>query len=583
LFLLCGSYGLGGFLPSAFSQQQDQSASVRLELAKLQNHSVTVRFNLRTYRNGRYAGLLYREARARLRPSGTSQQQINASYFVLEETIHDKSRSARMVDRRYDATLRAGADGSLQPQERTPFPRRRNFPVAPGEPVSPQESWRAPVTLTIDPLWSGTYYEIPTSAAYEYSGTDQYQGRTVHVVRAQYGFRTELGSGTRYSPSGGGGTPGAGTEGFGIRGSAGPGNNSGGSGTSGADNSLGPGPGSSQAGPGNNSGGAGRSPGSGGSPRGGRGTARPPVTQQIDSRPTRAQGSHTVDILIDAQNGRPVLMRDRIQEEYRFQNGDTVRFDGFALTFFDELTPIDRPQLARRLRDSLGIAQAPPDTDDTPNPGPGRTGQGPGNQQDPGSQQDGRDQPGGPDGPAEDPGNQPGGPDGQQGPGNQPGNQPDTPSPEPSRGGPEGPQQPQEPEPDIAALNDPDNEAVANVEVEESDEGVRIRLKQLRFQPDQAVLLPEERTRLDAVADALAQTAPRPLLVVGHTADVGKPQGQQQLSVARAKAIVDALTARGIDPDRLLYEGRGARDPVAPNDTEAGRARNRRVEIHVLE
>jgi OOP family OmpA-OmpF porin len=75
----------------------------------------------------------------------------------------------------------------------------------------------------------------------------------------------------------------------------------------------------------------------------------------------------------------------------------------------------------------------------------------------------------------------------------------------------------------------------------------------------------------------------RTLLVVGHTADVGSPGSQQALSVDRAQAIVDKLKAAGIPPSSLLYEGRGGREPVAPNDTEANKARNRRVEIIVLD
>jgi len=70
---------------------------------------------------------------------------------------------------------------------------------------------------------------------------------------------------------------------------------------------------------------------------------------------------------------------------------------------------------------------------------------------------------------------------------------------------------------------------------------------------------------------------------VGHTADVGNPVGQKKLSLERAKAIVDALVRMGIPQDRFLYEGRGAEEPVAPNTDEANRARNRRVEITILE
>lgn len=505
---------------------------VRLDLSRLQSHSVTVRLNLRTYLNDRYNGLIYREVRARLRPadvgssggadnsggsrasdvadrsgsaaaSGGAGTTIRPNYFVLEESIRDMRQSARHVDRHYEATLRRGSDGAVQPDGSAPFPRRRGFPASPDEAVEPGDTWSAPVSLTVDPLWSGTYYEIPTSASYEYVGMDQYQGSEVYVVRAQYGLRSALGAGTRY------------------------------------DTTAGSGGASSQ------------QPG---------GPSRP-VTRQIDSTPMRVQGSHTIDILIDADSGTPVLMRDRIQEQYRFESGETLRFDGFALTFFDESSPLDGTRVARQLRESLGIASAP---NDDSRPGrPDNAGRAPG---DGGTSPDTGDNPG--------TGRDNGAP--HTGPGTD-GESDTAASPLSHPGEPEGPVTPDEPIPDI------DTSGTTNLEVEESEEGVRLRLKQLRFRPDQAVLLPAEQQRLDAVADALQETAPRPLLVVGHTADVGNPAGQQRLSVERAKAVVDALTERGIDPDRIIYEGRGARDPVTSNETDQRRAQNRRVEIHVLD
>ncbi|WP_155816514.1 OmpA family protein [Spirochaeta thermophila] len=119
--------------------------------------------------------------------------------------------------------------------------------------------------------------------------------------------------------------------------------------------------------------------------------------------------------------------------------------------------------------------------------------------------------------------------------------------------------------------------------VEKVPEGIKITLRTLHFLPDQAVLLPGEEAKLDILAEALKKAPDRTILVVGHTADVGKPQGQMALSVARAKTIVEELVKRGIEPDRLIYLGKGGTEPVAPNHTEEGRRLNRRVEIFLLE
>ena len=72
-------------------------------------------------------------------------------------------------------------------------------------------------------------------------------------------------------------------------------------------------------------------------------------------------------------------------------------------------------------------------------------------------------------------------------------------------------------------------------------------------------------------------------LIEGHTASVGKPEGEQKLSVARAKRIAQELSARGITGDRFICRGWGGNKPIANNDSDAGRAQNRRVEITILE
>jgi outer membrane protein OmpA-like peptidoglycan-associated protein len=67
--------------------------------------------------------------------------------------------------------------------------------------------------------------------------------------------------------------------------------------------------------------------------------------------------------------------------------------------------------------------------------------------------------------------------------------------------------------------------------------------------------------------------------VVGHTDDQGKRDANQKLSEARAKAVADFLISQGINASRLDYEGRGPDQPIASNNTAAGRAKNRRIEF----
>ncbi len=125
-------------------------------------------------------------------------------------------------------------------------------------------------------------------------------------------------------------------------------------------------------------------------------------------------------------------------------------------------------------------------------------------------------------------------------------------------------------------------DGVEDVSVDSTDEGVSISIRDVHFKPDQAELLPNEERRLDAIAEALKSTGDGTIKVVGHTADVGRPEGQYVLSVERAKAIIEEMVRRGIDAGRFIYEGRGGTEPIGSNDTEEGRAANRRVEFIIL-
>ncbi len=67
--------------------------------------------------------------------------------------------------------------------------------------------------------------------------------------------------------------------------------------------------------------------------------------------------------------------------------------------------------------------------------------------------------------------------------------------------------------------------------------------------------------------------------IVGHTDSQGDEQSNRILSQQRAESVMAYLIGKGIDPERLSTEGAGETDPIASNDTEAGRARNRRIEF----
>ena len=121
-----------------------------------------------------------------------------------------------------------------------------------------------------------------------------------------------------------------------------------------------------------------------------------------------------------------------------------------------------------------------------------------------------------------------------------------------------------------------------NMLVEETSAGVRLSIRDIKFLPDSAQIVSGETSRLDDVA-AVLKTVPNQLLIEGHTASVGKPEGEQKLSAERAESIAAELVKRGISAGRLICKGWGGNRPVADNSTDSGRAQNRRVEITILE
>ncbi|MCQ2575122.1 MAG: OmpA family protein [Treponema sp.] len=123
--------------------------------------------------------------------------------------------------------------------------------------------------------------------------------------------------------------------------------------------------------------------------------------------------------------------------------------------------------------------------------------------------------------------------------------------------------------------------AIPDVEVTDDRTGIKFSVK-LKFYPDSPVLLPEESVRINAIAQQLKDLLlddGYTILVEGHTADVGKPIGQLNLSIERTQTVMNALIDQGIERNLFTYKGYGGTMPVDTNLTEEGRIENRRVEI----
>ncbi|WBY07409.1 OmpA family protein [Sphingomonas sp. 7/4-4] len=104
----------------------------------------------------------------------------------------------------------------------------------------------------------------------------------------------------------------------------------------------------------------------------------------------------------------------------------------------------------------------------------------------------------------------------------------------------------------------------------------------ITFATNQSSIQPQFRTTLDQVADVLRQYNQTYVDVYGHTDSTGSDSYNLDLSQRRASAVADYLTMRGVQSARLGTRGFGESQPIASNDTEEGKAANRRVEIKLV-
>lgn len=101
----------------------------------------------------------------------------------------------------------------------------------------------------------------------------------------------------------------------------------------------------------------------------------------------------------------------------------------------------------------------------------------------------------------------------------------------------------------------------------------------LQFELDRAELMPGSKEALVAVVDYLRELPEVIVTIAGHTCWLGTEAHNQKLAEQRAQAVANFIVSQGIGPDRLVVEAFGEAKPVATNQTEEGRKRNRRVEV----
>jgi len=123
---------------------------------------------------------------------------------------------------------------------------------------------------------------------------------------------------------------------------------------------------------------------------------------------------------------------------------------------------------------------------------------------------------------------------------------------------------------------------IKGAKVERVGEGIQVTFESgLLYDFDSDVVRPEARVNLQELAKSLDKYPNSDLLIVGHTDQVGTAAYNQALAERRASAAANYLVSQGVTRTRVSTRGMGETEPMATNDTEAGRQLNRRVEVAI--
>lgn len=513
-------------------------------------YTLVERTNLRRYVNGRYVGLTSREIRSFISPSlppskkymakgsvYSNDQWYDGSFYVMEETLRNNQAASAGIHDSIQSMFHISPTGKLTMYKDNGYPSFRSFPAYSIEKVKPGDEWKADAERSVDPLNKGVFTKMPMHVLYTFDGSEVYKGRKVYRIKAIW--QTYYGNSNR-DPAG-------------------------------------------------------------------------------DSTLEKAGGGHKADIIVLQSTGEPVLIVDQVDETFMWKDGTTVNFKG-TITLFTEFPPAidtDRIMLAlnrvatvkgeqKSGNQKVSVSEAEKNNS-LQNAGTVKSekvneelygndrnsntliakadnGFGKGdagskvsseilndrnskrvtdlNNRYANSQEKDPGQKFIPDDKFEDAyyDKKYDAPDKQV----------------------------------ISGKNDLKKTVTAekvsdevlnpknNIVAEETPAGIRLSVRDIKFAPDSAEVLPGEKDRLDQIAEVLKLAPQSQFLVEGHTASVGRPAGEQTLSEQRAHKIAEELAKRGVNGAAFICRGWGGNKPVASNDTDSGRAQNRRVEITIL-
>lgn len=134
----------------------------------------------------------------------------------------------------------------------------------------------------------------------------------------------------------------------------------------------------------------------------------------------------------------------------------------------------------------------------------------------------------------------------------------------------------------LKGIHEVDEPFRKDVPLDPVKEGERIVLRNIFYATDSSNLKSESKVELNKLYQFLEDNPELEIEISGHTDNVGSEEYNMELSRERARSVYNYLIEKGVDSERLSYEGYGESEPVTTNETEEGRAENRRTEIKIL-
>lgn len=508
------------------------SAQTKITYKGSGNYTLRERTDLRQYNNGKYIGLVSREVTSFIVPVAYENgYKYEGSFFVQQGTMHSAKEVGFGLRYSIPSTFKISKEGNLTMLEDNGYPSFRSFPSFPNKEIKIGDSWQGKAERAVDPLNKGIVTKMPIYVQYKYTGDDNFNGEPVYLISAQWATRYGSGSGTSYIDWGG------------------------------------------------------------------------------DRELEKAIGSHKATIIVSKITGNSLVVRDNVDETYYFADGNVIQYKGTIALFTEYPPAIDRSKLIPALKRicelsdseasdlmessdtntqiSMLNAKASPedssliDSITSALKSDASSGKAEIIKDDLQKTTLTAD--------------------------NQPVAAEDLPtldsfgdkltktdlvsddaalldSLETERA--EKVKKQEELTQKVLAFAENNKKEATNktkIAVDATPAGIRLSIQDLQFKANSSELLPGEADRLDQIAEVLKTVPDAQLLVEGHTASTGNPKGEQELSVERAEAIAKALTQRGIAAGRFICKGFGGRKPIADNGTSQGKARNRRVEITILD